>query len=136
MGKVTLYECDHCGERFGARNDVAVIPVRDLRSGTNPVSYFEYDIVLCTDAIDEAPYFRPRQVNYIAVKQGTILGVQVDDTRNGRGHLDETVPRWIDRGDAVYDHYEDFWRYLEGGPDAVDADDPDVVDDEEWRVIR
>lgn len=83
--KLTIYECDVTGERFGAKNDILVYDTRYVTSNDDPTDYIESTLCIALEAIPDGIqlWLSDIDTEYIVIGRGekptdkVILGAQM-----------------------------------------------------------
>lgn len=105
MTKLSVFECDLTGERFGARNDVIEIEVK-RRWSHNPFGVATYTVHVNPEAVRDVEDYHVRvgelqHIRTVGIEDNEIMGAVTGD--------DGYRPR----DDVVIDHHEEAFQFIE-----------------------
>ena len=108
MAEVTLFECDACGDRYGARNDVLDFELRWHPAG-RPFEARSRSVVLCDLCLeDETDAPAPARIEYVGASEGEIVGAAA-----GEGYGDDERAPYRVRGNPAIADMEPVFRLVE-----------------------
>ena len=107
MSRIALYECDVCGDRFGAKNDVLHFEVRRHRGGS-PFEITTETLTICYRDLSDFDDDIPTRIDYVAVDRGEILGGVFPV-----GYGDEKRAPYTERDNSRLAAFDSFFEYVE-----------------------
>ena len=107
MSRITLYECDVCGDRFGAKNDVLHFEVRRRRTG-RPFEKTVSNGTICNPDLTDFDGDIPTRIDYLGVEDGEIVGGVFPVGYDG----DDWAP-YTGRDNSRLAAFDSFFQYVE-----------------------
>jgi len=107
MSKITLYECNVCGDRFGAANDVLHFEVRRHRKG-RPFENTISNVTICNPDLAGFDGEIPTRIEYLGVEDSEIVGGVFPVGYDG----DDWAP-YTGRDNARLSAFDSFFQYVE-----------------------